>query len=157
MFVFAKVMLILALVLGGTGATVAATQSSLPGDGLYPVKQFIEELRVSVTADPQAHLELQLELADVRAREIEQLARQNRLIPDAVPIQLESQLQAALQIAAQLDEPHMQAALNQIQLRVEVQAQVLAQVRVGALGFDRAATSRSGVESSPTNESTWLD
>ncbi len=141
MLVFAKVMLAVTLVFGGTGATVIAAQGSLPGEGLYPVKQFIEEVRVSVTTDPQAQLDLHLELAEVRAHEVEQLAQQQRLIPDDVPVQLETQLQAALQIAAQLGEPHMQAALNQIQLRVETQAQVMAQVRAGtpdSIGLQQA-------------------
>ncbi|MDP2629501.1 MAG: hypothetical protein Q8P45_02240 [Candidatus Harrisonbacteria bacterium] len=60
-----------------TGSTAFASQGSLPGDFLYPVKvSVIERITVSLTASAQAGAELELKLIDRRAQETEQLILQ---------------------------------------------------------------------------------
>ena len=103
MLVLAKVMLLASLIFGGVGGTVLAAQGSLPGDALYPIKLFTEEVRIGVTADPQAQITLHLELAQTRTQEMAQLAVQQRAVPDSVPAQLQTHLQTALQQAARLN------------------------------------------------------
>ncbi len=132
MLLFGKIMLIASLLLGGGGATVVAAQGSLPGDGLYPVKLIVEEARLALTADAQAQLNLRLELAQTRTQEMQQLAAQQRAIPDETALQVQTQLQAALQVAAQLDDAPLQTAMQQIETRVMTQAQALTQARVNA-------------------------
>lgn len=145
MFVLAiKLVLVLAVVLGGAGVTAAAAQSSLPNEALYPVKLLVEDVQLSLAASPDAQLDAQLDLAQQRVREMAQLAERGAAIPAAVPARLQAQLQAALHIAAQLDDQHLPAALDRIQRRTQDQlremdrlhlsdaAQVLAQARAMA-------------------------
>ncbi|MFA4890105.1 MAG: DUF5667 domain-containing protein [Candidatus Paceibacterota bacterium] len=63
--------LIIALIvaLGGGGA-VAASQNSLPGGILYPVKQITEDVRYTLTINPGSKAILQVEFAAERADEI---------------------------------------------------------------------------------------
>ncbi len=132
MVLLAKIMLIVTLMVGGAGATTVAAQSSLPGDGLYSIKLLVEDARVALTAEPQAQIELRLELAQTRTQEMQQLSAQHRAIPDNASVQLQTQLQAALDIAAHFDDTALQTAMQQIETRVMTQAQALAQVHSAA-------------------------
>jgi hypothetical protein len=132
MLLLAKIMLIVTLMVGGAGATTVAAQSSLPGDGLYPIKLLVEDARAALTADPQAQIDLHLELAQTRTQEMQQLIAQQRAIPADTPVQLQTQLQAALQAAAKLGDAPLQTALHQIEARVMTQAQLMAQAQTNA-------------------------
>jgi uncharacterized membrane protein YgcG len=114
-----KLVLVLAVMLGGAGVTAAAAQSSLPNEALYPLKLFIEEVQWGSAPSPEAQIDVQLDHAQQRVREMTQLAEQGAAIPADVPVRLQTQLQATLQIAAQLDDQSMQAALDRIQLRMQ--------------------------------------
>ncbi len=116
-----KLVLVLSFMLGGTGATAAAAQGSLPNEALYPVKLLVEDVQLSLAASPDAQIDMQLDHAQQRVSEMAQLADRGAVIPADVPIRLQTQLQAALQIAAQLDDQHLQAALDRIQLRTQDQ------------------------------------
>jgi uncharacterized membrane protein YgcG len=116
-----KLVLVLAVVFGGAGVTAAAAQSSLPNEALYPVKLFIEEVQWGSAQGPEAQINVQLDHAQQRVREMVQLAERGTAIPADVPVRLQTQLQTALQIAAQLDDQSMQAALDRIQLRTQDQ------------------------------------
>ncbi len=132
MLLLAKIMLIVTLMVGGAGATTVAAQSSLPGDSLYSIKLLVEDARVALTTEPQAQIDLHLELAQTRTQEMQQLSAQQRAIPDDTPVQLQTQLQAALNIAAHFDDAALQTAMQQIETRVMTQAQALAQVHSAA-------------------------
>jgi hypothetical protein len=128
----AKIMLIVSVMIGGAGATTVAAQSSLPGDGLYPIKLMVEDARVALTADPQAQIDLRLELAQVRTQEMQQLVAQQRAVPDDAAAQVQTQLQAALNIAAQFDDAPLEVAMQQIEMRIMAQTRALAQTRSNA-------------------------
>ena len=122
MFVLAiKLVLVLAVMLGGAGVTAAAAQSSLPNEALYPIKLLIEEAQLSLAASPDAQIDAQLDHAQQRVSEMAQLNERGAAIPADVPTRLQAQLQAALHIAAQLDDQHLPAALDRIQLRTQDQ------------------------------------
>src|SRR4030042_3348473 len=61
-------------VLMGSSITVYASQSSLPGEPLYSVKSWSEDVRLSLTTSPQRKLDLILNYTNRRANEISQLA-----------------------------------------------------------------------------------
>ena len=132
MFLLAKIMLIVSLMIGGAGATAVAAQSSLPGDGLYPIKLIVEDARVALTSDPQAQIDLRLELAQVRTQEMQQLIAHQRVVPAETPAQVQTQLQTALNIAAQFDGAPLAATMQRIEARVSAQLQALAQTRSNA-------------------------
>jgi uncharacterized membrane protein YgcG len=116
-----KLVLVLAVAFGGAGATAAAAQGSLPNEALYPIKLFIEDVQWGSAPSPEAQINVQLDHAQQRVREMVQLTDRGAAIPAEVPVRLQAELQAALQIAAQLDDQSMQAALDHIQLRTQDQ------------------------------------
>jgi uncharacterized membrane protein YgcG len=63
---------------GGTGLTVYAAQSALPGDALYPVKTSLEQTRLSLTSEADRVAQLHLSLAQKRLEEIEGLIKEGR-------------------------------------------------------------------------------
>jgi hypothetical protein len=100
---------------------VYASQASLPGDFLYPVKTWSEDARAGLTADPQAQLALSLEFAERRVNELTALAEAGLVPPEEVMNRLRLELDRAVQLALALqqsqDEPVME------QLRQEMQQQ----------------------------------
>ncbi len=125
-----KFVLVLAVMLGGAGVTAAAAQSSLPNETLYPVKLLVEEVQLSLASTPDAQIDLQLEQAQQRVREMAQLTNRGVAIPGEVPARLQTRLQTALQIAAQLDDQHLPGALDRIQLRTQDQLRELDQLHL---------------------------
>ncbi len=108
----------------------SAAQSSLPHEALYPVKLLIEEVQLSLASTPDAQIDVQLEQAQQRVREMAQLTDRGVGIPAEVPARLQTRLQAALQIAAQLDDQQLQAALDRIQLRTQDQLREMDQLHL---------------------------
>ncbi|HTP09001.1 MAG TPA: DUF5667 domain-containing protein, partial [Anaerolineae bacterium] len=125
-----KLVLVLAVMLGGASVTAAAAQSSLPNEALYPVKLFIEEVQWGSAQGPEAQINVQLDHAQQRVREMVQLTDRGVAIPANVPVRLQTQLQAALQIAAQQDDRSMKAALDRIQLRTQDQLREMEQLHL---------------------------
>jgi len=76
------VAIVLAVSALGAG-TAYASQDSLPGDALYPVKLSTEQVRRMLTTDDIARVELELTFASIRLEEIEALANK---APDRTPI-----------------------------------------------------------------------
>jgi hypothetical protein len=73
------VLVVMVIVLfGGTTATVLASQNSIPGDTLYPIKTTLERTRLSLARSGDARVELQLEFAEQRLAEIESLIKEGR-------------------------------------------------------------------------------
>jgi hypothetical protein len=100
MTVLARVALVLALVIGGSGATAFAAQASMPSDILYPVKLFTEDFRLALTTDPEVEFNLLLELAQERSNEITKMANAGESVPARVNLRLENHLRQATQLAA---------------------------------------------------------
>ena len=71
------IILIMALMGGGAGATYAS-QSSLPGEILYPVKIVSEKMQTVLTINDIKQAELHLKFSSKRLEEIEKLADQQK-------------------------------------------------------------------------------
>lgn len=106
--------LIALFILVGSSLTVYAAQDSLPGDILYPVKSWSEDIRLSLTSSPQARLSLTLDYTDRRMGEITRLLAAGRSLPEHTSAQFQAELESALQLAAQMDDAQMNYALGQI-------------------------------------------
>ena len=74
----AAVAVLAIMLLGGSVGTVAAAQDSVPGNGLYAVKQLREEARLWFTRSPQEKVAIYTEYSRERAREIVQLTQSNQ-------------------------------------------------------------------------------
>jgi hypothetical protein len=125
-----KLVLVLAVMFGGAGVTAAAAQSSLPNEALYPVKLLIEEVQWGSAQGPEAQIDVQLDHAQQRVREMVQLTNRGAAIPAEVPARLQTRLQAALHIAVQLDDQQMSGALDRIQLRTQDQLREMDQLHL---------------------------
>ena len=102
LFVIAAILLFL---FGGTGLTVYAAQSALPGDALYPVKTGLEQTRLSLTSEEDRVAQIHLSLAQVRLDEIESLIQEGRF--DQVgktSAEFEQQIQLAVEALKRLAE-----------------------------------------------------
>jgi len=102
LFVIATIFIFL---FGGTGLTVFAAQSALPGDALYPVKTGLEQTRLSLTSEDDRVAQLHLSLAQKRLEEIEGLIKEGRY--DQVgktSAEFERQIQLAVEALKRLAE-----------------------------------------------------
>lgn len=92
--------IVLAVILIG-GGLAYASQSSLPGETLYPVKIMSEEMRSALTLNPRAKAEYQTELAHERVEEIKSILNQRGVEPKGLNVaiaSLEKHMAAAAEI-----------------------------------------------------------
>jgi hypothetical protein len=123
--VFSSLVVILALFLGGAGATVYAAQDSLPNQGLYPLKIASEDVQFRLANSEQTRLNLQLAYADRRVSELAALMAAGEPAPEHVANRLENHLRLALQLAAGMDEEAVPPALLQIRTHMRSQERLM--------------------------------
>jgi hypothetical protein len=133
------IFLIVSIVLGGSGITVAAAQTSLPDQVLYPVKTWSEDVRAVVTGSSQAQLELALEYTNRRIEEIQKLIQTGKVPPKTIQTRMQEEIDQALRLAAgQPDQDAVQSlALISEQLQEHEQSLIhlgpQANVQAGAI------------------------
>jgi hypothetical protein len=98
--------LILILVVGGTAF---ASQNSLPGDVLYPVKILTEEITVATSLTPQARSQARLSIASQRVQEASKLTERNTDKGNSNTEEFHSAMQSVMnnfdqQVSASLNE-----------------------------------------------------
>jgi hypothetical protein len=130
MSALAGLLVALALLFGGGGATALAAQDALPKDWLYPVKLATEELQLSLTNDPSQQVALLEDWADRRVLEMEQVAQSGDAVPLETALRLKTQLSEALRLAAQLQDPELLPLLQQLQTRLEIHLRTMQQLRI---------------------------
>jgi len=129
MFTFARILIVLAIAFGGTTATAFAAQDSLPSEALYPIKTFVEDVRLALTTDPEAEADLLLQLSDERMEEIAALSGLGLPVPNEVATRLREHLDQALQEAAKLGDASLLQLMEQIHVRSQEQIQLLEKLR----------------------------
>ena len=128
MSVLATVMLIVALVFGGSGAVYAAAQDTLPDQPLYGLKVAGEDLQLKLTANEQNRLELALKFSQRRVGEMEKMANAGKEIPASVQARWQQQVQECVQLAYNLPEESARTrAMLQIHEQLQTQAQLMNQ------------------------------
>lgn len=132
MTVIATIMIILALMFGGTGATVAAAQGSAPDEPLYSVKIASEDWRLALANNVQTRLALNMQYANRRVDEMAGMLQTGQ--GDLLPVQSrwERHVQTALQLAAQGSDEQLKNQLGAILLQLKAQEQVMNQAGAGA-------------------------
>lgn len=70
-FVPLVVLVIIGALGAGSVATVAVSDNAKPGDILFPIDTAVEELRLAVTTNPEAEVELRTQFAAERVAEVE--------------------------------------------------------------------------------------
>lgn len=130
MYSLARIILVAAIALGGTGATAYAAHESLPDQTLYPVKTWIEDLRLGLATSQQAEFNLLLRFADERIEEIETMLEEDLQVQQEVNTRLHQHLQQMLKIAAEMEDPAMMQAMEQVRVQSQVQIQRLEKLKV---------------------------
>ena len=77
-------LLLIAALLGGGAGTTYASQSSLPGDVLYPVKIATGKVQTVLTVDDTKEADLHLKFSEKRLGEVDKLAQKGRANPELV-------------------------------------------------------------------------
>ena len=113
------------IVLVGSSLTVYASQASLPGDALYPIKAVSEDIRLSITRSPQAKLDITLNFTNRRMDEITHLLEMGNPIPAQASDRFQGELESSLQLAAQMEDKQMQGALSEIKSHAESQGMTI--------------------------------
>lgn len=126
---FASIILAISLLLGGSGATVAAAQASEPGDMLYNIKLLSEIAALDLTSNPESQFDLSLNLVDRRSNEIVTLLSDGELITDEIQTQYRDQIEQAILLALNLPEDKVLQAFEKIQNRLYTQQLTLSQTK----------------------------
>jgi hypothetical protein len=115
---FATIMIILAFLFGGTGLTAYAAQDSAPGEALYPVRLWTEDVRLALTSDPQAELALLEDYTDARFAELAEMLASGQAVDAAFSSRLLAQIDQMLEISAALSDDVMQDTLEHLRIRL---------------------------------------
>jgi hypothetical protein len=117
-----SILIALSLLLGGTGATVYASQDSVPGEFLYRVKLQGEDLQYKWTGDSEGQLKLALRFTARRMMEIQALEGKGEPVGEQVQVRLVERLQenldTALVAAAMMDDTEQ--GLEQIKAAIQI-------------------------------------
>lgn len=95
---------ILSLLLGG-GISAVAAQDSLPGDILYPVKTFVEDIELRIATVPETGFAVALKHANYRFDEINTLVGEGRIVTEAQFYEWQHAFQKALQPGVETKDP----------------------------------------------------
>jgi uncharacterized membrane protein YgcG len=121
----ASFIVVLALMVGGSGATVFAAQNSLPNQSLYQVKTFTEDVALRSIQSSKDRLQMELNYSDRRVLEMVRLREMLQVVPESAYTRWENHLDQSLLIAANSEGNEMLRSLNQIRERLENQAGLL--------------------------------
>ena len=120
------------LALASVGGSVYASQNSLPGDALYPVKTLVENVQLRLENDPEDRIQLYSSFAHRRIQEIQVLLENGEHVPHSALTRLELHTDKMLQETAALREQPLERALQQIQFNLQEQSQAMDQMQKGS-------------------------
>ena len=129
-FKFMVATLMALIVLIGSSLTVYASQASLPGDALYPLKAVSEDIRLSITRSPQAKLDITLEYTNRRMDEITEAVSAGRPVQSQVSTRFGDELDSALRLAAQMEDTQLQIALREIKNHAQSQGMTIEELLI---------------------------
>lgn len=113
--------------LGGFTGTLYAAQDDLPGQALYPLKTWSEDVQVALTADPTRQVERLMDLAQRRVEEIVALTQAGQTPPEDVLQRMEQHIYRAMERAASQGDEQMLRTLARVQERLRAMQQTLSE------------------------------
>ncbi|MBM3120755.1 MAG: hypothetical protein FJZ97_01055 [Chloroflexi bacterium] len=129
MSALAGLLVALALLFGGGGATALAAQDAMPTDWLYPVKLATENVQLTLAGGPAETMELLGNWIDRRLWEMEQLTLAGEVVPLEPARRLQSQLGLAMQTASQFGDPALAQVMQRLQVQLETRLQTMQRLR----------------------------
>ncbi|MEJ5223789.1 MAG: DUF5667 domain-containing protein, partial [Anaerolineales bacterium] len=123
-------LLVVGVAFGSGGAALAAAQTSLPSDALYPLKTWSEDVQFQWADSVQTRLELLLQFQARRMEEIRTMLQNGQVPPQAVLTRAQTQSEQALHLAASLPPEEAAQALMRVQAQLQQQIQVMTQLHL---------------------------
>jgi chorismate mutase len=123
--ILVSLLLVVASLAGFTG-TLYAAQDDLPGQTLYPLKTWSEDVRVALTVDPARQVELLIDITQRRVEEIVTLARAGQDPPETVLQRMEQHFYRAMERAAAQGDAQMMRTLALVEARLHAMQQIVA-------------------------------
>ncbi len=120
MSIVPTLLIVITLLFGGTGATVAAAQSAMPNDLLYPVKLVSEEIALTFSGSPDSKVKNELKLLERRSDELNQELAEDGDVGDEITDSLIDQLDETIESTDGLDRENQMAALLRIQAHMQL-------------------------------------
>ncbi|MFH1381985.1 MAG: DUF5667 domain-containing protein [Chloroflexota bacterium] len=146
----AIVLLAFAIIVGGS-TSVYASQNSLPGDVLYPVKTGVEKLQVAVTVNPESKAYLHLKSAQRRIDEVAVQASLNRTVNTSGLATVPAQTDAALREIEKASPEDTKEFLSHLAESTINQQVTLGQVLTESPEADREAVQQTITVAQRTN------
>ncbi|MBN2118170.1 MAG: hypothetical protein JW730_16465 [Anaerolineales bacterium] len=131
MNILISVFVIAGLLIGG-GTTVKAAQDDLPGEPLYAVKTFSENVSLQFRNSPEAKVDRLLDLSQTRVQEMTRLIESGQTPPEQVRLRLEQHLQQALQLCSNMEDAALDQKLLQLRDRLRQQERDMQQLQIHA-------------------------
>lgn len=134
--VITTLILVLGILFGGSGITLAAAQDALPEEPLYVLKMWTEQVQYNLAGeDVESQMQLSLQFANRRMEELATMLTKGDVSDQAVLARLayryQAQLENSMRLAASLPtETEITAALDEIINEVGVHIQKLDQDRI---------------------------
>ena len=125
--ILVSLLLVVASLAGFTG-TLYAAQDDLPGQMLYPLKTWSEDVQVALTADPAHQVERLMDMAQRRVEETVALTQAGQDPPETVFQRMEQHLYRAMERAAAQGDEQMVRTLNRVEARLRTMQQRLASI-----------------------------
>ena len=126
----AIVMLAAAMAGGGGAAAVYASQESLPGEALYPLKIWSEDMRIELTNNPESELQLNLQFAERRMIEIGEVAGQDDDLAAHAMLRLQNHLDQALEATGKVSQEQALPAMQGVRQTLQYQQHFIQQLMV---------------------------
>jgi hypothetical protein len=123
--ILVSLLLVVASLAGFTG-TLYAAQDDLPGQMLYPLKTWSEDVQVALTADPAHQVERLMDMAQRRVEETVALAQAGQDPPETVLQRMERHFYQAMERAAAQGDDQMVQTLARVEARLRAMQQMLA-------------------------------
>jgi hypothetical protein len=121
------ILVVIGMVMGGVGGTVAASADDLPGEALYQFKLMAEGLKLDIALDPAKKMELELQFAMRRLDEINELKEAGIEPPYMSYVRFENHLMNAIGQAASLENDVAEKGLLRIRDMLQLRIQLLEQ------------------------------
>lgn len=118
------------LLVGGT--TVKAAQDDLPGEPLYAVKTFSEDVSLQFDRSPETKVDRLMQLAEIRTQEMARLIEAGQTPPEQVSLRLAQHLQQALQLCSSMDDATLNQKLPQLHNQLQQQERDMQRLIVSA-------------------------
>ncbi len=125
----ASILVVISLIFGGGGLTLASAQDSQPSQPLYAFKLWLEDIHMNFAPDPEAKFEAAVRFANRRAEEMQKMLEAGEVPPEAVQTRYQNHLEQAFRYALELADDQAVFALQKLQAQLQTQERALVQIQ----------------------------